>query len=288
MLVLILALGACRAPLSGLDPSAVRSAEIVGIEDTPVVLVDGAWEGSPYVDGGASRPTVGLVDEFIVRGEFVEPGVEDVAVLVWHATGGSGNRLWLVILRSAPERPRSVVAELVGDRVQVIHFTYFDGLLRLDLIAHGSQDAGCCPGQFERRAYRMVADELVETTEIVGRVSTKDLAGEVWGLDTMPGSDGDALPFEVTIEFDRFGNAVGEAGCNSYAAEVVNSDGRDLQIEARVTSARRCTEESLLVEDGFLRRLEAVERFSFLNGRLLLQYELEDDLGALTFVPQRP
>jgi heat shock protein HslJ len=232
---------------------------------------------------------VGLVEEFVVRGEFVEPGREDCAVLVWHHTGGTGNRLWLVILQSAPGRPRSVVTELVGDRVQVIHFAWFDGLLRLDLVAHGPGDAACCPGQFERRAYRMVGDELVETTEVVGRASTRDLGGEVWRLESMRRSDEPGeIPFEVTIEFDRLGNVIGEAGCNSFAGESVNTDGRNIRIEARASSARRCAEDALALEDEFMRRLEAAVRFSFRNGRLLLQYVLEDEADAMTFVSLRP
>jgi heat shock protein HslJ len=286
-LLILLTLVGCDAPPSSLDRDAVRAAEIAGIEDSPVVLVEGRWEGAPYVEGGASRPTMGLVEEFLVRGEFVEPGREDVAVLVWHATGGTGNRLWLVILRSEVERPRSIAAQLVGDRVQVIHFAYFDGLLRLDLIAHGPRDAGCCPGQFERRDYRMVGDELVETTEVFGRVSTKDLAGEVWRLASLRRNDEPGLPFEVTIEFDRLGNAAGEAGCNSFAGDAVNTDGRNVSIRVQPNSARRCTGEALALEDEFMSRLGAVERFSFLNGRLLLQYAIEDEADALTFEPLR-
>jgi heat shock protein HslJ len=286
--VLALLMLGCNTPQSGLDTKAIRSAEIAGIEDEPVLLAGGRWEGASYVEGGASRPVVGLVEEFTVRGDFVEAGREDCAVLVWHSTGGSGTRLWLVILESAPGRPRSVAAELVGDRVQVIHFAYVDGLLNLELVAHGPTDAACCPGQFERRAYRMVGDELVETREIVGRASTKDLGGEVWRLESLRRADAPGLPVEVTIEFDRLGNVLGEGGCNSYAGEAHNSDGRNVEISVQPTSARRCAGDALAVEDEYIRRLEAVERFAFLNGRLLLLYSLEDEDDVLTFAPMRP
>lgn len=286
--LLALALFACGAPPSGLDTASVRSAEIGGIEDDPIVLVDGRWEGAPYVEGGAARPSLGLVEELIVHGEFIEPGQENCAVLVWHATGGSGNRLWLVILESAPGRPRSVVTELVGDRVQVVRFSYFDDLIRLDLIAHGPQDAACCPGQYERRAYRMVGDQLVATTEVIGRVSTKCFGGVVWRLDRMRRGHEKEAEAEVTIEFDRLGHVVGESGCNSFAGEAIDSDGRDVRIEVGPTSARRCAAGNVAFEQEFLRRLAAVERFSFVNGRLLLQYALEDETDAMTFVADGP
>ena len=38
----------------------------------------------------------------------------------------------------------------------------------------------------------------------------------------------------------------------------------------------------------FLRRLKAAERYSFQNGRLVLQYALEEGADAMAFVSLRP
>ncbi|NNK99209.1 MAG: META domain-containing protein [Xanthomonadales bacterium] len=39
----------------------LKNATYTGIEAQPVTLSGGRWEGSPHVEGGASRPTVGLM-----------------------------------------------------------------------------------------------------------------------------------------------------------------------------------------------------------------------------------
>jgi heat shock protein HslJ len=281
-------LTACTAPRSELDTAALRSAEIVGIEDAPVLLEDGIWEGDPYVQGGASRPRIGLVEEFDIRGEFIESGREDAAVLVWHSTGGTGTRLWLVVLTPGPERPQTLATSLIGDRVQVIHFSYVDEQIRLEIIAQGPQDAACCPGQFERRNFRFVGDNLVGFTEIVGRASTRDLGGEVWQLERLQLGDEEPVSIEVTMEFDRLGNVFGESGCNSYEGTVANSDGRNIEMSVGATSARRCPEDQAEMQAQFLRRLKAAERYSFQNGRLVLQYALEEGADAMSFVSLRP
>ena len=67
-------LGACDTQGPGLQYSALQSAVIEGIEANPVILEDGIWEGEPYVEGGSSRPRIGLVEDLIVRGDFIEPG----------------------------------------------------------------------------------------------------------------------------------------------------------------------------------------------------------------------
>ena len=124
-----------------------------------------------------------------------------------------------------------------------------------------------------------------ESIEIVGRASTKDLDGDVWRLERMRRGDEPGVGVEVTIAFDRLGKVTGEAGCNSYAGDVDNTDGRNVRIEVGPTSARRCAGEALEIEEEFTRRLEAVERFSFMNGRLVLQYALEGEADAMYFVP---
>ena len=49
---------ACEA---GSSITRLENATYTGIEDEPVTLLSGQWEGTPYVEGGASRPRVGLL-----------------------------------------------------------------------------------------------------------------------------------------------------------------------------------------------------------------------------------
>jgi hypothetical protein len=49
--------------------TSLANASYQGIEDSPVQLENGRWEGKPYVEGGASRPSVGLVEDFSLQGD---------------------------------------------------------------------------------------------------------------------------------------------------------------------------------------------------------------------------
>ena len=62
-----------------------------GIMDEPVTLTGGRWEGEPFVEGGASRPTVGLVDHFILTGDLDGDGLDEAVTFLWESSGGSGN-----------------------------------------------------------------------------------------------------------------------------------------------------------------------------------------------------
>jgi len=78
-------------------------ATYTGIMDAPVTLIDGRWEGEPFVEGGASRPTVGLVDHFILTGDLDEDGLDEAVALLWESSGGSGNRLFLAAVSSGED-----------------------------------------------------------------------------------------------------------------------------------------------------------------------------------------
>jgi len=47
----------------------LANATYIGFEEGPATLVEGRWEGEPYVEGGASRPSAGLVEDFAPAGD---------------------------------------------------------------------------------------------------------------------------------------------------------------------------------------------------------------------------
>jgi hypothetical protein len=47
----------------------LANATYTGTEEGPVTLVKGRWEGESYVEGGSSRPAVGLVEDFYLFGD---------------------------------------------------------------------------------------------------------------------------------------------------------------------------------------------------------------------------
>ena len=70
----------------------IRNATVIGLFDDPVTLTDGYWEGEPYVVGGASRPTAGIIDDLSVAGDLDGDGNTETVAFLWSATGGSGTR----------------------------------------------------------------------------------------------------------------------------------------------------------------------------------------------------
>ena len=69
MLVLFVCVLLLSPMASALSPEQLKNAMYQGIYDEPVQLSDGRYEGKPFVEGGASRPTVTFVDELSASGD---------------------------------------------------------------------------------------------------------------------------------------------------------------------------------------------------------------------------
>ena len=68
----------------------LRNATFSGIEEGPVSLSNGRWQGNPYVEGGASRPTAGLIDNVYYTGDLDGDGELEAVVILWRMGGGTG------------------------------------------------------------------------------------------------------------------------------------------------------------------------------------------------------
>ena len=76
---------------------AVANMTYSGIYDDDVTLTEGRWEGEPFVADGASRPSVGIIDDFMLTGDLDGDGTDEVVVFLWESSGGSGTytRTWI-------------------------------------------------------------------------------------------------------------------------------------------------------------------------------------------------
>jgi hypothetical protein len=141
---------------------ALKNAVYQGIYDEPVQLTDGKYEGEPFVEGGASRPTVTFHPEAYAFGDLNGDGVDDAAVILIESSGGSGNFRYLAAVINEDGTPVNVATAFVGDREQAQAITIEDGVITLQLVAHGPDDPMCCPSQEVTKRYRLQDDQLVE------------------------------------------------------------------------------------------------------------------------------
>ncbi len=156
------------AGVGGLTPDVLRNATYQGIYDEPVTLADGTYAGEPFVEGGASRPTVTLIDQLATLGDLNWDGLEDAAVVLAENSGGSGVFVYLAAVLSAEGGPANVDTLLLGDRVDIRSLTIQGGEILLTMLTQGPDDPFCCPSLEVTPRYRLEAGKLAELTDYAG------------------------------------------------------------------------------------------------------------------------
>jgi hypothetical protein len=146
----------------------LQNAQYQGIYDQPVTLTGGKYEGAPFVEGGASRPTVTFTEPYAL-GDLNGDGVADAAVLLVENSGGSGSFVYLAAVLDSAGSPDNVATTSLGDRVQPQSLAIGDGQIDLQLIGFGPNDPLCCPTQQEDQTYALQGGQLVQTSsQILG------------------------------------------------------------------------------------------------------------------------
>jgi len=281
---------AVGAPTAHPSLDELANALFPGIETEPVPLSDGLWQGAPFVEGGASRPSVGLVRYFLLVGDVTGDGSEESVVLLWAGAGGSGVFNYLAVAGRADEEITILGTAELGDRVQVREGRVADGIIELDVVQAGPEDAACCPTQMATRVWRMGPDGLIEgPSRITGAMTLDELRGPEWVLTELAWEESAPGEPEVTLLFEEE-RISGNAGCNGFTGGIEESGDTPGMISIGPVGATRmmCPEEIMSVEDRFLGQLGAVSRYSFLAGKLVLSWQDGDSGGVMLFTPREP
>jgi len=255
----------------------LATATYEGILERPVTLSDGRWEGQPFVEGGASRPTVGLVDHFILAGDLDGDGRDEAATLLWESSGGSGSRLYLAAIGRRDGGVENIGTDLIGDRVQVRSGAIDERQIILDIVRAGPADAACCPT--EKALVTWVLDESGLNRfadETTGTLSLTDIEGPEWVLCELGRGQTPPEDVEISLEF-RDARVSGRSGCNDYFAAVVASAPGELRFNAMGATRMACPEPKMEVERRYLKVLAAASGYSFRGGRLVL---VSGDFGS--------
>jgi heat shock protein HslJ len=261
----------------------LSSATFTGIYDEAVTLVDGRWEGEPFVEGGASRPSAGLVDSFALIGDLDGDGREETTVLLWESSGASGTRLYLAVMGRSQDDLEDLGTALVGDRVQVRSARIANGRIEVDVVQAGPGDAMCCPSQLATRGWSLGAGELVEgEATITGTLSLDSLGGPEWDLSELGWGRPVSDTAEITISFHD-DKVTGSGGCNRYFATVAGNIPGELVFSGMGATRMACPESTMGLERHYLKTLAGASSYSFLGGRLVLSCGTDEGPIALIY-----
>lgn len=264
----------------------LRAASYHGVYDTAVTLDNGEYLGKPYVEGGAARPRLSLVEGFYVIGELTQaddtragggtagdPGAnESAAVLLAEQAGGSGTRIYLAIVgRDATSLPINLGTALLGDRVQIINGRISDRGVDLRLVRAGPGDPACCPGEVVDTRWQLVDGSLVrQRDEITGRLSVDEWSGQIWRLQRLDGERSMIGDARITLRLDGR-RLAGHSGCNNYFGGIEAGAGPgEISVGMLAGTRMACEPPTMDLETAYLQTLQSATRFSFLAGRLAL------------------
>lgn len=251
----------------------------------PVSLVDGRWEGAPYIDGGASRPSVHFVGDLYRIGKLADSASDAAVVFLSESSGGSGTFVYLAVVEKRNGVLINTATATLGDRVQVRDVRIENGTIAVDVLQAGPQDAACCPGELATRHWRLNATGIVEpeTADRTGRLSLDVIAVAAWKLRAWDVDEPALDEPEITLSYDN-SRLVGSAGCNRYFASVEAGDRPgDLQVGPSGSTRMICPEAIMAIEQRFLHQLNGATTFSFMAGQLAVSFAMDGKRGTMLF-----
>lgn len=268
----------------------LNNATFTGIDTNPIKLVNGVFEGAPYVSGGASRQRIELLDAQPVTGDLNGDGVSETVVFLSEDNGGTGTYLYMAIMGRSKGKIVTIATVRLGDRLGVRSILIDKGQISLELLQHGAKDAACCPSELVTRTWSLERTGLVERVvkKRPGTLTLATLGGVEWvfrGFKSYQDASGTA---EATLVFEK-DRISGSAGCNRYLGYAATTKvPGELTLKASKSSNSECEVKAMIDEDRYLAALRRVVRFGFFLGDLTLSWQKEDgSQGVMRFAPRK-
>ncbi len=270
----------------GLNLAALKNVTYYGIEEQdPVTLTNGAWEGEPYEEGGSSRPSVNFMRDFLLIGDIDGDGTTEAAVLLAGRGGGTGENIYLAVVRLEDGKLKNLDTVLIGDRVQIRKAGFGKEHIFFEVVRAGPDDAMCCPGEMDMVAWLLKDDALapLEVKTIPRRLSLDIIAETEWVLTWWDLEEKAPAEPEVTLSF-LDGRLGGKSGCNTYfAAANTGAQPGDVSMGPAGGTRMACPEDIMAVEQRYLAQMGTVKKYGFLAGMLALTYDFDGSMGVMLF-----
>lgn len=276
---------AAKGPAEGpLTETALKNATYQDIYDEPVTLTDGKYEGEPFVEGGASRPTVTYIDA--TWGDLNDDGADDAVVYMAENSGGSGVFIYLAVMVEQDGQPVNVATTLLGDRTNIDDLKIENGEIVVKILTHGPDDPMCCPTQNVIKKFALQGDQLVETysSEVVdNKDESAQLTGVTWNwLGSIYSNDTSSevtTPGDFTIIFNEDGSYNGKADCNNFSGSYT-LDGNSISIQPGPMTRAMCPQQELA--DQYLKDLLGAAAIFFYQSDGLF-IDMMMDTGTMEF-----
>jgi heat shock protein HslJ len=257
----------------------LKNAAYRGIYAEAVQLTDGHYEGEPFVQGGASRPTVTFTDAYDLD-DLNGDGLDDAVVVLVENSGGSGNFRYLAVVLNRDGNPENVATQSLGDRVQIQSVTIDGTEITVKAVAHGPDDPMCCPTQEVTLTYSFDGEQLVKVSEETAAAEAEiiDITWQ-WAelIETEPASQSLVPdPENYTLVLLSDGTYQVQADCN-VGSGAYRLEGNKLTLLPGPMTLAECEPDSLY--DLYLTTLGSVESLSIEDGRLILH--LRGDAGRM-------
>lgn len=109
--------------------------------------------------------SVGIKEDRIAFGDLNEDNKDDAAVIAYSSREGSAEFRDLAVMINNAEEPFYLASVSLGDRVKINSITIESGIIILNMVVHGPNDALCCPTLNKTVKYELSGDKLVEIRE---------------------------------------------------------------------------------------------------------------------------
>lgn len=253
-------------------------------ESGPITLTDGHWEGKPFEEGGASFPQVEMAETFYLTGDLNGDNVDEAVVLLSQNSGGTGTFNYVIAADRKNDEVRILGIAEIGDRVQVRSGRIDGGLIMLDVVQHAVNEPACCPSELATRSWSLEGDRLQEGKALItGTLSLETLAGTEWILTHLKQNEALTQGAEVTLLFGN-GQVSGKSACNRYTASIEQGgEHSELEVGPAMGTRMACPDDLINVEQQYLQALSEVTAFHFSAGKLILNWEKDDQWYAMFF-----